>query len=1071
MADISYSAPLRIVVDDNTGLLLLVDSAGKTLARAELATDLNNLARTKGVADADLPAPVDPRKNPSESVNTVAAAQQAKTETAADVVAATETPATSDTPVQSDFTGTNAGPSVDEVINAGQNPVTAKATSKLSTKERSRLKKHKTGTGVEKFATQQFPISYKTEEASTNTAALGQDTATPPVSVSGQNDTNGGQITITPNKLHEYATYTYGITLHLLTKDAFNEMADDPAGLSWLPKSKTLISTAGRYGNNANGKNIFHRPTQFSDDFYFDGLNMTTIIGPNQQTRGSNFIELGFNIIEPYGLTFINRLLDLSTELGVQNYLINPYVLQVDFFGNTDAGEILNPLPNLTKFLPIKFTEIKIKVGNTGSNYAIKAIPYNHMAFLQSIAATPADFEVSSQKINDFFSNNADTESIKTQANQKAADQREIANINQVGIGELTPEEQAKLDSRKTKAESNVKAGYKVKSYTGAYNAYQQFLKDKGTVEVSNVMKFLIDAEIADSDIATPAKNPISANPMPGKSAAEINKNAQANNTKARATPASGPNESAQKFNINAGTSVNEVVNMIMRSSKYITDQIDNKNNVDTNGQPLNWFKLIPKIKIIDYDHKRNDFAYEATYVIKKYTYHNSKHPLAPQSNVDQIKQGLRKSYNYIYTGENNDIIDFAIDFDTLFFTAVNVFTENTTTLNNSQTNTPKPEDRVDKLQQINQPSVTPQVWVPVAGNKSTQIGFNVNTNATAQKASDVMQSIYSGSRGDMLNLKLKIIGDPDFIKQDDIFLNPANTTFPDEKENHDNSGSILTDRGDIFCLVSWRTPVDLDDNTGSVRELSTEQLKESKFLESHFNGVYKVLKVTSEFKSGKFEQTLELVRYNDVVVNQQLQKESQAQREANANTNAVNSLDLASKDEVPSEDITPTEAPSPEVIPEESSGSYSVTQYQSRTAAAEPPVEAPTPSNPKLQEISKSGKTVDVSDVDSSTNTTTNSTTDRTAIGNPPPSDPPPDPNQIDPNKLPAGVTVDENTGLYIYRGIRFSANDKATLNAIVESANTGVPTTVTVIDAESGATRQSTFDPKAFKNYQGPK
>ena len=61
MATIDYENPLTIKVDENTGLLLLVDINGKRLSRAELPTDLLNLARNKGVLAADLPPPSDPR--------------------------------------------------------------------------------------------------------------------------------------------------------------------------------------------------------------------------------------------------------------------------------------------------------------------------------------------------------------------------------------------------------------------------------------------------------------------------------------------------------------------------------------------------------------------------------------------------------------------------------------------------------------------------------------------------------------------------------------------------------------------------------------------------------------------------------------------------------------------------------------------------------------------------------------------------------------------------------------------------------------------------------------------------
>ena len=760
-------------------------------------------------------------------------------------------------------------------------------------------------------------------------------------------------ITITPNRLHEYATYTYGLTLHLLTPDAFNEMSDNPKQLSWLSKAKTIISSAGRYGTDAS-RFTFQRAAQFADDFYFDGLTIQTIIGLNAQTRGSNFYELNFSLIEPYGLTLINRLLDLSAENGVQNYLVNPYVLQIDFFAYTDDGDNLSPLPDLTKYIPIKFTTMKIKVDNKGATYNVTAIPYNHIAFLQTVASTPADFEVTAQNLKDFFVSDSDSvEEIKSQANKKQQDREELSRIQSSS---------AYFDPRASQLEKNVKSGYQVKSYTGAYNAYQQFLVDRKIVESANILRFVLDKDIKNSEIVNPIKNPFSASALAGSDPESINKAVQGGNTKSR-QQAEGVNTNYQKFTVNAGTSINEVINMIMRNSKYITDQLTNKNELDKEGKPLNWFKVVPKIKIQGFDRKRNDFSYDCTFIIQKYSYHNSKHPLAPQSTIEEVTKGLRKEYNYIYTGKNNDIIDFNIDFDHLFFTAVNVFTENTTALNNSQKNIDdlQENDKVNTFTPIPEGSVTPQVWVPVAGNKSTQIGFNVNTNSESQKASDVMQSVYSSARGDMLNVQLKIIGDPDFIKQDDVFYNPGNAEFVDETRNYDDSGSILTDRGDIFCLLSWKTPTDIDESTGGVRYLDNSQIKDAKFIDSSFSGVFKVNRVTSEFRQGKFEQTLMLIRYNDVVVNNSISNPSVAERQSDQAVNANGKPALNNRDIVqPNQNSMSYNAPSTSFrgVADFSSSSYS-TVARSRTPVAE---FSESLNQEKLRIISSSG---DVQNVD----------------------------------------------------------------------------------------------------------
>ena len=86
------------------------------------------------------------------------------------------------------------------------------------------------------------------------------------------------------------------------------------------------------------------------------------------------------------------------------------------------------------------------------------------------------------------------------------------------------------------------------------------------------------------------------------------------------------------------------------------------------------------------------------------------------------------------------------------------------------------------------------------------------NTTETTLAAS-VVKNIYSDSRGDMINVKLKILGDPHFIKQDDLYVNPGLSNYP-VKEVMLNDGTIATDNSEIFCTINFKTPVDMDDAT-----------------------------------------------------------------------------------------------------------------------------------------------------------------------------------------------------------------------------------------------------------------
>ena len=99
----------------------------------------------------------------------------------------------------------------------------------------------------------------------------------PAVVVVGTRDTKP-TITITPNKLHQYSTYTYSLTLHLLTKESFNDMADNPSKLSWLKDAKTIISSGGKYSTVTGSKIGYHRPIQFKEDILLSILFLMGII-------------------------------------------------------------------------------------------------------------------------------------------------------------------------------------------------------------------------------------------------------------------------------------------------------------------------------------------------------------------------------------------------------------------------------------------------------------------------------------------------------------------------------------------------------------------------------------------------------------------------------------------------------------------------------------------------------------------------------------------------------------------------------------------------------------------------
>jgi hypothetical protein len=504
-----------------------------------------------------------------------------------------------------------------------------------------------------------------------------------------------------------------------------------------------------------------------------------------------------------------------------------------------------------------------------------------------------------------------------------------------------------------------------------------------------------------------------------------------------------------------------------MRNSEFITNQLKDKDDsvqdskdggtpTNKKGKPLKWFKVIPQLKLTKFDKIRNDWGSEITYHIVPFTHHNSKHPAVSKSSDNEIRKSLRKKYSYIYSGENNDIISFDLDFNTVFYTAVNVMTENSARFSTAPDGTTaKPVEGAELADSAPDSQISKGVQrnvIHLTNGDISQGGLNASGVPAAQRAADLMKSIYSSARGDMINVQLKIVGDPDFIKTDDVYYNPGNANYPEPDETHSPDGSILTDRGDIFALLSWRTPADLDQETGMPDF--------TRFQNSAFDGVYKIIKVSCDFKNGGFEQSLNMIRYHDGVAD--IIEETGNAARGKASKDPAANLD----EKVIGNKATEKELPQ---------GSRKATDAASLREAqnAARGNETDQEQNANLAKIAANGN-VKNAEQDSRDQSTSQDNTVPTIAeaqaqspqedGGPPVKDEggsqPQSQKYIKIFDLPPGAKVNINTGLYTYRDRQFSANDEADLQAKINAIDNGETISTTKTDAESGEKKAVEFN-----------
>lgn len=667
------------------------------------------------------------------------------------------------------------------------------------------------------------------------------------------------------NPLHEYDSYTYNLSLHAITTEQFNNLSQNPNG--YIPQN-VLIAGAGKYSST------FRRNSYFQEDFYFDNLDMESIINTKKVNRFSNVINIEFTIIEPLGFTLIQRLVSACEAptsqggVGGQNYLKQPFILQIDFYGQKDGNIGAGIIPNQTKLIPIRLISMQTSISYKGTEYRISAVPFNHNAFDPTKINLPATFTVKAATVADIFSSGT----VDIQASDQEARTAIENQIFNNTLAEYNDLADAFGPGTQTLGAKSTLLG--TQGVANAYNSYYKILEEKNNTKHDRI-KFVLDPELGNALLYEQGPNDVSA--VAGTDNQQVEQQG---------------NKSTINFNsgyltIPAGSNIQSIIEWAVTNSKFMRDQIIGQPNTgpaqaQQTEIPLKLVKIVPSVRILDYDKIRDNYRYEITYYIKKYLA-NSRAPNAPQGRV----KGWVKEYNYIYTGgtspytgdnaSNRDVISVNLDFNMLFYTTVTAFKDKAKLFNTAPTNAAGGDDlrvlnkevnpgsgfpgdpgnidstgtvNATKLLGLEDPVNRAEVYYN-AGNKRNVLKTG-GSAAAAQTAADILNSQLLDARGDMINVQLTITGDPHFIKQDDILYNQ---NLVGQTSQLTPNNSLYTDNGELYVFLRFRSPIDYDENTG----LAVPGF--NNFSYSLFSGVYKVITVTNKFTGGQFIQVLDLVR------------------------------------------------------------------------------------------------------------------------------------------------------------------------------------------------------------------
>jgi hypothetical protein len=381
----------------------------------------------------------------------------------------------------------------------------------------------------------------------------------------------------------------------------------------------------------------------------------------------------------------------------------------------------------------------------------------------------------------------------------------------------------------------------------GAMNKFQAELVAKGTYQYPD------EYEIVFADGADKIKSATIV--LPGK----VKNQKSTPMTAAAATDAKGKDPARQKvdntvrnFNITAGQQILQAIDLTLRNSSFIYNQAavqkseltppdpakDDAGTADENTNEnkvpaqttLYWYLITMEAVPTNYDEKRNDYAYKIRYIISVYPIQNFNSKYYPIPKF----LGLHKQYRYWFTGENSGVLDYQATFNHLYNMTVSGREPGDNNLN-----------RLRKKYTSSMRELTK--YTHQSASSESRAGAESDANEIGANAGE---SLYSPS--DLARGKIKIVGDPAWIQQGSVAAGVSISGFDNNGFLPD--GTINFDSSQVMFAIEWQKPQDYDLKTG----LADPYGKANKARKPINSYVYHAIKCVSEFRQGRFEQTID---------------------------------------------------------------------------------------------------------------------------------------------------------------------------------------------------------------------
>ena len=675
-----------------------------------------------------------------------------------------------------------------------------------------------------------------------------------------------------PNPLRNNNGYNYIITLGILKDEEFNFPGIYRNNGDFV--QNYILKSAG--GNLNKRYQTYLEAGDDHAEYYLDNLNLDAVIAPNKNTGVALGTAITFDVMEPYSMgQFIEALIGSAKELGYANYVNAPFCLKIDFVGYDEYGKnaqsaIVEPI-----FIPISITKVDFSVTSKGSEYAVQAVPFSETGLDDNVQTSKTQINATGTFVHEVLS--GDEKSVTAVFNERNQELENSETVLQNDrfiiafpktpdalvnlIGQLKDQVASENPSLTINAAEQQRRERGLAEAQGdASTARKQSGIDNNAVSAPNLLFNTLKAFASDPENMNPiGLSPLVENSAEGGQESQADQSATYNefgDVVDISSAEAGKSEKARTTQFRQGEKITNIIEKVVKKSKYCRD---NAVEESSNGVKK-WFKIdtqvfLDKNPAAESQVGRSPKIY--VYSILEYFSDEAKYTGTTQvaKNTEGLKKLAPKEYNYFYTGKNEDVLNFDLTFNNQFFmTAFGNFGQNSGAIatNGGNVVTFQKGDEQDGSQvatedprgqdQRNEPGAAMQEV-----NEIPNPGGSSGTDIKLQIAEQFHNTLINQTV-DMVTAEMEIWGDPFFLPQQTGNYNGTATKNPNVLEE----GTMNYMQGEVFCVVNFKTPFDYQ-IAGATMEFPQTV--------PQFSGLFSIWAVTNTFSSGKYVQTLKLIR------------------------------------------------------------------------------------------------------------------------------------------------------------------------------------------------------------------